>query len=114
MGFWDEMKKIIKEFSLVKIKNEVHLHGDINIPFRGDTIHYNVPPDARIKIGSTEITQELQEKYDRKVTEYLKAKESQLASLPEGERSTQVAGTTVATAVEVLTTTTSTEPPKTD
>ena len=108
MGLWEEVKEILKEFSLVKIKNEVHIRGDINLPFKGDVIHYSVPPEARIKIGSTEITPEMEKQYDRKFFEYMKARESKIASLPEKQRLTNVAGLSVSTAVEVLTTTTTT------
>ena len=106
MGLWEEVKEVLKEISLVKIKNEVHLHGDINLPFKGDTIHYSVPPEARQKIEGIEITPELQKEYDRKFVEYIKDKESKIAPLSEKERLTNVAGVSVSTAVEVMTTTT--------
>lgn len=108
MGFLNEVKEIFKGFSLVKIKTEVHLHGDINLPFKGDTIQYSVPPEDRTKISSTEITPEMEKEYDRKFFEYMKARESKIAPLPEKERLTNVAGVSVSTAVEVLTTTTTT------
>ena len=104
MSFWDDVKEIFKNFKLVEIKNEAHLHGDINIPFKGDTIHHSIRPEDRIKIASTEITPEMEKEYERKFLEFMKIKEAQLASLPEKEWNTQVAGTSVSTAVEVLTT----------
>ena len=113
MGFWDEVKKIFKNFKLVEIKNEVHLHGDINIPFKGDTIHYSVPESARVRIASSGVTPEMEKAYEVKVHEAVKAKESVLVGLPEKERNKAIAETSVASAVEVLTTTTTTtEPPE--
>ena len=91
------------------------MHGDINLPLKGDTIHVSVPPEQRSKILSTEISSELEAKYKSEVEHALMAKESYLASLPEVEREKQIVQTSISTAVNVMstsTTTTTTPPPE--
>lgn len=102
MGIWDEVKKIFKNFKLVEIKNEVHLHGDVNLNYKGDNIHYSVPEEKRSKISSIKVTPELEKEYESKFVEFVKARESYLASLPEDEMRVEVASTSVSTAVEIL------------
>ncbi|MFX0202437.1 MAG: hypothetical protein ACFFCW_40545 [Candidatus Hodarchaeota archaeon] len=103
MGVWDEIKDAISKFKPIEIKQEVVLHGDININYKGNNIHYSVSAEDRQRIGSTEVTPELEAEYERRAEEALRSKESYLESLPEDERSRLIGETTVASAIGILT-----------
>ncbi|MFQ5917840.1 MAG: hypothetical protein ACE5I0_08540 [Candidatus Binatia bacterium] len=104
MGFLDEVKDIVSKFRLVQIKNEVHLHGDVNMNYKGNNIHYSVPPAARKRIASSGVTPEMEAEYESKVQQAMEERKSYLESLPEKERNKLIAETSVASAVDVLTT----------
>ena len=102
MGVWDDVKDILKNIRLVEVKQNINLYGDINLPLKGDTIHYSVPESARMRISSSGVTPEMEKEYEIRVHENIKAKESVLAGLPEEQRKKLIAESTVATALDVL------------
>ena len=112
MAVWDEVKDILGRIKLVEIKNEVHMHGDINMPFKGDTIHQSVTHEEQIKISSTEVTPDLEREYHRKFYEFVRAREAYFSSLPADQRKKEIAKTSIASAVTAMTTTTTTQPPQ--
>ena len=103
MGVWDEIKDAISRFKPIEVKQKIVLHGDININYKGNNIHYSVSAEDRLKIGSTEVTPELESEYQRKAEEALRSKESYLKSLPEKERGRIIGETTLSSALDILT-----------
>jgi hypothetical protein len=111
MGLWDEFKDILGRIKLVEIKNEVHMHGDINMPFKGDTIHQSVTQEERTKISSTDVTPDLEKEYHRKMRELVEARKAYFESLPAEKRERVLTQTSIASAVSVLSTSTTTTTP---
>jgi len=102
MGILDIVKEIVGSFNLVKIKNVVNNYGDINIPFKGDTIHHSVPKEDQVKIKNAKITPDMEKLLEQKLMEYVKIKRPFLEKLSEKQISMDIAGTSVATSVSIL------------
>ncbi len=102
MGILEIVKEILSSLNLFTIKNEINLHGDINIPLKCDTVHYTVPKEAQIKISKAEVTPEMEKTLEQHVIKYVKSRQPYLEKLTEKQRSLDIAGTSVATAVRVL------------
>jgi len=103
MGLVDDLKNTFKGLKLIEIKTQLAEKLNVTVNLFGIHYHAPLPPGADpMRIGSTEVTPQMQKQYQEKVESSLTAKGNVIASLPPEEATKTALEIAVHDAVYVL------------